>query len=79
MMTSDNEIVLGKRDGLFLTMLLRDIKESFDYTYPELIEVIRRENLISKVAEDFGLLHYYGNDSVIEMLECDLNVSFSRP
>jgi hypothetical protein len=70
---------LSKRDSIFFTSLLRDIREKFDFTYPELVEVARRENLIAKVADDFGLLHYYGNGSIIDMLESDLHVSFDRP
>ncbi|MDR3315859.1 MAG: hypothetical protein LBS98_05210 [Coriobacteriales bacterium] len=70
---------LDKRDGLFFTLLLRDIKRRFGYTYPELVTVAEREQLIPKVASNFGLLHYYGSDDVINILESDMDVSFSKP
>jgi hypothetical protein len=67
------------RDGLFFTLLIRDIKEHFGFTYPELAVVLKREDVIPRVAEDFGILHYYGSEDIIDILESDMNVSFARP
>jgi len=70
---------LEQRDGLFFTLLLRDIKQRFGFSYPELVAVAKRERLIPCVAENFGMLHYYGGADVIDLLESDLGVSFAKP
>lgn len=65
--------------GLFLGLLLKDVRQRYDLSYEELPLVVRRERLLDIVMQHYGTLHYYGNEGVMDILEDDLSVCFDRP
>jgi hypothetical protein len=65
--------------GLFLSLLLKDVRQRYHLSYDELPVVAKRENLLDIIMQHYGALHYYGNEGIIDILEDDLHVSFDRP
>jgi hypothetical protein len=65
--------------GLFLGLLLKDIRQRYGLSYEELPLVVKRERLLDIVMQHYGTLHYYGNEGIMDILENDLSVCFDRP
>jgi hypothetical protein len=64
--------------GLFLALLLKDIRQRYNLSYEELVLVAQRERLLDVIMRHYGTLHYYGNEGIMDILEDDLNVCFDR-
>jgi hypothetical protein len=65
--------------GLFLGLLLKDIRQRYGLSYEELPLVVKRERLLDIIMQHYGTLHYYGNEGIMDILEDDLGVCFDRP
>jgi hypothetical protein len=65
--------------GLFLGLLLKDIRQRYDLSHEELPLLVKREHLLDIIMQHYGTLHYYGNEGIMDILEDDLNVCFDRP
>jgi hypothetical protein len=69
---SSQEAGLTEREtchqGLFLGLLLKNIRQRYGLSYEELPVVVKRERLLDVIMQHYGTLHYYGNEGVMDIL-----------
>ncbi|MDR1713819.1 MAG: hypothetical protein LBR39_06685 [Coriobacteriales bacterium] len=66
----------GYSKAYLAALTLRDVRQKFNLSYPELVALDKEHHISQKVIENYGILHYYGSESIIATLKEELGVSF---